>query len=119
MSLDTVELWVWWLGAAAIVALSAAVTWSVLRARTRTIGRVAGQRNDLVHSPWFLVVGSVFSLALCWLLWRPVFAALPDGARIALLVAGGLLYFGGAALAAWGRVALGKMHNVSTTMGAE
>jgi protein-S-isoprenylcysteine O-methyltransferase Ste14 len=119
MLLDTIERWVGWLGAAGIVAMSAVVTWSALQARSRQKGRISGRGIGLINSPWFLLFGSVVSLAVCWWLWRPLPIIFSDGARIALLVAGCILYFGGLALTVWGRIALGEMHNVSTTAGAE
>lgn len=117
--LDMVELAIWWLGAAGALALCIVVLYSTLRAGSRRMSRSGGQSNRLMHSPWFMAAGIVIFGALMWLLWKPIVPTLPDAIRIALLVIGGLLYFSGLALALWGRVALGDMHNVSSSFSAE
>jgi protein-S-isoprenylcysteine O-methyltransferase Ste14 len=119
MSLDFVERLVWWLGAASALAMTLVVLRSTLRAGSKRMGRVAGRRITLLHSPWFMVIGTIGGVALCWLLWEPIAPELPDGVRITLLILGGVLYFGGLGLAFWGRIALGEMHNVSSSFGAE
>jgi protein-S-isoprenylcysteine O-methyltransferase Ste14 len=53
------------------------------------------------------------------LLWRPVISLLPDGLRWLFLVVGAVSYFTGLWFIVWGRIALGKYHNVSSSMGAQ
>lgn len=117
--LDMIERVIWWLGAAAAALLCLVVLVSTLRAGSRRMSRAAGRTNALMHAPWFIALGIVLFGAIMILLWRPIVPSLPDWARIALLVIGGPLYFGGIAVALWGRVALGEMHNVSSSFGAE
>jgi protein-S-isoprenylcysteine O-methyltransferase Ste14 len=83
------------------------------------MGRVSGRGNTSLHSPWILGIATAISLILFWTLWQPIPVHVSDSLRIGLLIAGSLLYFSGLALAVWGRIALGEMHNVSTMRGAE
>ena len=73
----------------------------------------------LLRSPIFYLFTSLGYFGLCWLLWRPIPFALSDSMRIAVLVLGGLLYFAGLGLVAWGRLALGGQYFVSTSQAAQ
>jgi protein-S-isoprenylcysteine O-methyltransferase Ste14 len=53
------------------------------------------------------------------LLWNPVVPGLSPAAGLALSVAGALLVSAGAAFVVWGRLALGRYHNLSSTTGVE
>ena len=62
-----------------------------------------------------LVPSTVLGLGALYLMWRPIRVGLSAPARLAALVAGSLLYFPGLAIMLWGRLTLGRMHNVSTS----
>jgi protein-S-isoprenylcysteine O-methyltransferase Ste14 len=53
------------------------------------------------------------------LLWQPLPVALPPAGRITALILGILLYFSGMLFCLWGRLVLGRMYFVSTSMGAQ
>jgi protein-S-isoprenylcysteine O-methyltransferase Ste14 len=59
------------------------------------------------------------ALWLLRLLWRPIRPSLPERVRLFCLALGSLLYFPGVGLMLWGRITLGKMHNVSSAAGAQ
>jgi protein-S-isoprenylcysteine O-methyltransferase Ste14 len=71
----------------------------------------------LRRPPFYLLAGAVY-LGLCRLLWRPLRITLSLPARLLALLIGGSLYYSGLALTLWGRFALGKMYDVSSTFGA-
>jgi protein-S-isoprenylcysteine O-methyltransferase Ste14 len=71
----------------------------------------------LRRPPFYLLAGAGY-LGLCRLLWRPLQLTLSLPARLLALVIGGSLYFSGLALTLWGRFALGKMYDSSSTFGA-
>jgi len=68
--------------------------------------------------PVYLLIG-VFYFGFCLVIWRPLPLALSLPARIAALVLGTLLYFPGLALVLWGRLALGRLYDVSSGFGAQ
>jgi protein-S-isoprenylcysteine O-methyltransferase Ste14 len=51
--------------------------------------------------------------------WRPLPFNLPPAYQVLALLAGCLLYFPAIGLVLWGRMALGRMYFVSTSMGAQ
>jgi protein-S-isoprenylcysteine O-methyltransferase Ste14 len=71
----------------------------------------------MLRWPVYLTIGSLF-FGTSFLLWRPIPLSLPPVASLLMLVFGTLLYFSGLTLVLWGRFALGKMYNVSSSMGA-
>jgi len=88
--------------------------------RGRATNRLpALSRVFLQGSFLFYAVMSVISIGLLYRLWRPIRPTLSAPARVGALVLGSLLYFPGVALMLWGRLAMGKMHAVSTSFGAQ
>jgi protein-S-isoprenylcysteine O-methyltransferase Ste14 len=66
----------------------------------------------------YLAIGIPY-FGACALLWRPLPLTLSRPARLAALMLGALLYFPGLALVLWGRLTLGRMYNVSSSLGAQ
>lgn len=117
--LGNLELVVRIAGGVGLLIMIVIVMISVLRFRSREAGVTVGVSPRKLYSPWALAAGSLISLAVCVLLWRPIIASLPGGLRWLFLAAGGLLYFAGLWFIIWGRIALGKYHNVSSSMGVQ
>jgi protein-S-isoprenylcysteine O-methyltransferase Ste14 len=67
--------------------------------------------------PVYLIISILF-FGTCFLLWRPIPFSIAPLANLLMLVLGALLYFSGLALVLWGRLALGKMYDVSSSLGA-
>ncbi|MFQ6101045.1 MAG: methyltransferase family protein [Anaerolineae bacterium] len=118
MTLDAVERWVAWAGAvAALVCLIAALA-GIVRGLHRPRGRSTGLAWKVLTLPAYLLIGVGF-FGACYLLWRPLPLPLSASARLVALIVGALLLFPGLALVFWGRVALGEMYNVSSSVGAQ
>ena len=117
--MDTIESIIRWAGGIAALIVIIVVLISVGRFRAQPAGKIVGSSPARLYSPVFLVISSVISIAICYLLWRPIVTTLPPWAQAVALVVGTLFYFGGIGLVLWGRQALGKYHNVSTTQGVQ
>lgn len=118
MSLDGAERIVRWIGAGLLGLAWAGSALAAARALGRRPGRslgVARQRSALVA---YLLAGGPY-LLVCVLLWRRVPVEPSEAIRIACLAIGGVLGAAGFALYEWGRVALGDMYNVSSSLGSE
>ncbi len=121
MRLDTVEKWVRRGALVGMLAFLAMVFQGLWRAQRHAKGREAGQVFGLQRQPYSLrmVPASGLALGMLYLLWRPLRLTLPAPARIVALAAGVVLYVAGLALMLWGRLALGRMYNLSTSRGAQ
>lgn len=84
-------------------------------APTGRAGRLA--RRWRAHTVY--LVGAVPYFAICGLLWRPLPVSLSAGGRVAALTAGAALGASGGALYLWGRLTLGDMYNVASSLGVE
>ena len=116
--MDIVERWVGWAGAAAALVCLVAALAGMARGLRRPRGRATGLARKVLRLPGYLVIGVLF-FGPCFLLWRPLPLALSGPARGVALALGALLCFPGLALYLWARLALGEMHNVSSSMGAQ
>jgi protein-S-isoprenylcysteine O-methyltransferase Ste14 len=118
VSLHIVEQWVRWIGVvAAFVSLIAALA-GMARSLRRPRGRTTGLARKVLQLPAYLLISILF-FGPCFVLWRPLPLALMASARIVALVLGTLLLFPGLTLYLWGRLTLGEMYNVSSSMGAQ
>jgi protein-S-isoprenylcysteine O-methyltransferase Ste14 len=117
--MDTIESIIRWIGGLAALVVIIIVMISVLRFRSQPAGKTVGSSPARLYSPVFLMVGSLISIAICVLLWRPIPLILPPRAQVIALILGAVLYFSGIGLVLWGRQALGKYHNLSTTQGVQ
>jgi protein-S-isoprenylcysteine O-methyltransferase Ste14 len=116
--LDTVETVIRWLGAAATAVVLASILLGLARSLTRPRGRTTGMAGKMLTLPVYIVI-SIFYFGLWYLLWRPVPIDPSTSVRVVALALGSALLFPGLALALWGRLALGKLHNVSSALGAQ
>ena len=99
------------------------VAWTVagvgaVRAMGHPTGRALGVARTKGAAVAYLLAGVPYLLA-CVALWRPLPLEPSDGVRVAGLAIGGLLGSAGFALYLWGRLALGDMYNVSSSLGSE
>lgn len=117
MTLDRLEGWARWAGAVGALVFVGLVYAGVWGGSSRAIGRVSGRPPAGLWSVWFYGPASVLGLWLLRLLWRPLPLRLWRAARAGALVLGSLLYFPGLGLMTWGRLALGEMYNVSSSLG--
>jgi protein-S-isoprenylcysteine O-methyltransferase Ste14 len=118
VSLDDVELVVRWLGAGLLAFAWAGSAIGAARAAGHPPGRALGLARGRGAMVAYLPA-SVPYLAACVLLWRPLPVEPSDGARIVFLAIGGVLGAVGFALYVGGRIALGEMYNVSSSLGSE
>lgn len=113
--------WETWVRAAGLVVLAAAWMGAAVGARSgalRRAGRAAGMARRL-RAHLVYALGAVPYFAVCALLWRRLPVSPPVAARVVLLVAGSLLGAAGGALYLLGRRELGRMYNVSSSLGCE
>lgn len=117
--MDTTERCAQRAGFAAIIGTLAVILWSVWRGIQRPVGQKTGQEPTILRTRTFYSLASVGYFGLCMRLWRPLPMNFSGMARAAAVFFGTLLLFPGLALVLWGRLALGAMHNVSSSFGAQ
>jgi protein-S-isoprenylcysteine O-methyltransferase Ste14 len=83
----------------------------------RPKGRTIGLARVMLRWPAYLIIG-LFFFGACFLLWRPIPLVLSPLVHVVTLMLGGLLYFSGLFLVLWGRFSLGKLYDVSSSLGA-
>src|SRR5689334_10217196 len=103
ITLDIAEQWVRWSGGAVGIVLHILLFGGLLRGQFKQVGRSVGATGWQRSLP-MIALAVILYLVIFYFLWRPIPLPLSDPARIALLVAGGLLYFPGAAIMVWGRL---------------
>jgi protein-S-isoprenylcysteine O-methyltransferase Ste14 len=118
MILDTVERGVRIVGLAAVLVALSAIFWGLAGGLRRPARRTKGPARR-VYTAAYYIVASVLYFGACLLLWRPVPLTLSAQARALALVVGGVLFFPGVGLVLWGRLALGRMYNVSSGLGVQ
>lgn len=106
------------LGAAVFVASLVLSAMAAGRGAARERGRASGLAARIGAISTYLLGAGPFA-AIGVLLWSPIPVTPPVAARAALLVAGVALGLAGALVYAWGRITLGDMYNVSSSLGSE
>jgi protein-S-isoprenylcysteine O-methyltransferase Ste14 len=119
MNLNLVETLVHWFGGFLAYASLAIVFYGIWRGTHRPSGRTSGRAAGWLRSALFYFLATAGFLVFSVYFWKPLPLNLPPGVRLALLIAGSLIYFPGIALVLLGRLALGKMYFVSTSFGAQ
>lgn len=119
MGLNTVERQIRRAGGLAMLLVLAAIFAGIGRGLRRPVIARTGRFVNWLRRPLFYLLASSGYFGLCWRLWRPLPLALPRRLRALVLFPGSLLYFSGLALVLWGRLALGRMYNVSSSFGAQ
>ena len=97
----------------------AIVLYGIWRGTRRPAGRTSGRAASWLRSAVFYIFATAGFLVFSVYFWKPLPLNLPPGVRLALLIAGSLIYFPGIACVLWGRLTLGKMYFVSTSFGAQ
>lgn len=120
MRIENTEKWVRRAGAVTgLVFLSLAYV-GLWRGSRRQKGRRTGPSPAFLQETFFsyFLKGAAF-FGLLYLLRKPLPIRLPVRTRAVVLILGFLPYFSGLALMFWGRLALGSMYGVSTSLGAQ
>jgi len=115
------DAWEWWVGAVGLAGLLAAllvIYWGLWLSLSRPRGRKTGSPESMLNSAFYTLGGAAY-FALCFVLWHPLPVAPSGWARVAALAAGAALLYTGIALVIWGRLALGRMYNVSSSLGVQ
>jgi len=118
MRLDVIERWVGWAGAVALALFLGAALVGIARGLHRPRGRATGLARRILRLPAYLLISTGF-FGACYLLWRPLLLPLSIPLRAVTLALGVLLYFPGLAFCLWARLTLGRMYDVSSSMGAQ
>lgn len=93
--------------------------YGIWRGTRQPAGRMSGAAASWLRSMAFYGLASILFLAISIYFWKPLPLSFSTGARWVFLVIGSILYFPGLGLLLWGRLVLGKMYFVSTSMGAQ
>ncbi len=115
--MNSLARWVGLAGAAAAIVTLGIVLFGLWRGKRRPKGRSTGIARWMLRGPVYLIIGVLF-FGTGFLLWRPIPLSLAPLASLLMLVFGTPLYFSGLALVLWGRLTLGKMYDVSSSLGA-
>ncbi|UCC62139.1 MAG: isoprenylcysteine carboxylmethyltransferase family protein [Anaerolineae bacterium] len=118
MSLNTIERWLGWAGAAAMASFLGIALLGIARGLFRPRGRATGLARQVLRPTTYLFIGVGF-FGLCILLWRPLPVSLSALVRSVALALGTLLYFPGLSLYLWAWQTLGEMYDVSSSLGAQ
>lgn len=118
MSLDDAERILRWLGAGLLAIAWAGSAVGAVRAARRRPGRALGLASSRGALIAYLLASGPYIVG-CAILWRPLPVDPSDGLRGASLAVGGVLGAVGFALYVGGRIALGEMYNVSSSLGSE
>ena len=118
--LDWLDRWTRRLGGLAGLAVSLALYSGLVMGARHAKGRSTEDAPEVARafargSATAVVPSTVLGLGALYLMWRPIRVGLSAPVRLAALVAGSILYFPGLAIMLWGRLTLGRMHNVSTS----
>ncbi len=119
MNADVLEQCLRVLGGAATLVVLAVIFAGLWRGRRRPAGRVSGAAPKVLRHPVFYLVSGVLYIGLCYALWIPLPISLSPASRVVFMAIGAAVFFSGLALVLWGRLTLGQMYNVSTSLGAQ
>ena len=119
MNLDLAETLLRWAGGILAYTALAVVFYGIWRGARRPSGRTTGKAAGWLRSPLFYFLTSAAFLVISIYFWKPFPLDLLPGGRLALLVAGSVIYFPGMLFLLWARLALGRMYFVSTSFGAQ
>lgn len=118
MTIDGVETVIHLLGGVLLGVAWAVAGAGAIRALDRPSGRAVGIARTKGAAVAYLLAGVPY-LLVCIALWDPLPLEPSDAGRMVCLVVGGPLGLAGFALYLWGRIALGDMYNVSSSLGSE
>jgi protein-S-isoprenylcysteine O-methyltransferase Ste14 len=119
MTIERIETLTRWLGALMASATLGIVFYGIWHGIRRRVGRAKGLGASWLRSPTFYVLVTALYLTFAVLLWKPLPLSLSPRLRELALMAEALFYFPGLAFVLWGRLVLGRMHFVSTSLGVQ
>ena len=119
MVLERIQYWVQCLGGVLAFTTLGVMFYGIWRGLHRLTRRTSGPASGWLRSTAFYLLATALFLAISVLFWKPLPLVLTTGTRGLMLAAGLLIYFPGLAFALWGRLALGRMYFVSTSLGAQ
>jgi len=108
-----------WIGGLLAFTTLGGILFGIWRGIHRQAGRTSGPAASWLRSAAFYLIATALFIAVSVLLWKPLPIPLSPRMRGLALVAGALIYFPGLAFVLWGRLALGSMCFVSTSLGAQ
>jgi len=97
----------------------AVVLYGIWRGTCHPSGRTSGRAAGWLRSALFYFLATAGFVGISIGFWKPLPLNLPPGVRLALLVAGSVIYFPGMTFLLWARLVLGGMYFVSTSFGAQ
>lgn len=118
-TLDRLEVGLDWVGGLGALVTLVVLLYGIWRGTNRSVGRVVGQVPGLLRKPLFYLLASIAYFGLCYWMWQPLPLHLSPEIRTLALIIGSLGYFFGLWLVLWGRLTLGKLYFVSSSMGAQ
>ena len=116
IQLDQVEFWLYRLGGVAAFLVLLIALLGFRRAVRRPTGYQSGPAARWLRFP-LLALATLIFLLLGFLLWKPLPFELSPQFRLALDLAGALIFFPALALYLWGLVTLGDMFTASSGFG--
>ncbi|MBI2757776.1 MAG: isoprenylcysteine carboxylmethyltransferase family protein [Chloroflexi bacterium] len=119
MEMSVVETLIRRLGGLIALMTLVIVLAGIWRGTRHAMGRAVGQTTNWLRSPVFYLFSTVLFLVFSILFWRPLPLVLSPAAQIIALTLGAIFYVFGMTFVLWGRLALGKMYFVSTSLGAQ
>jgi protein-S-isoprenylcysteine O-methyltransferase Ste14 len=108
-----------WFGGLAAWGALALLMFGIWQGTRRTPGHTSGRAAGWLRSPLFYALALIAFLAISIAGWQPLPLDLPPSYDWLALLLGSLFYFPGIGLVIWGRLALGSMYFVSTSLGAQ
>ncbi len=118
-ALEWVEVYISWSGYLGALVTLGFLLFGIWRGLQRSTGRTVGRVPGVLRKPLFYLIASMIYFGLCYWLWQPLPLPLAPGVRVPVLIIGILVYFAGLGFVLWGRLALGKLYFVSSSMGAQ
>lgn len=119
LTLIWIERGLGWIGGFAALGTLSVIFLGLWRGIRQPPGRTTGRLPGMLRSPSFYVLASIGYFGLCALLWKPLPLHLSPPARILALSLGALFYFTGLSLVFWGRLTLGNLYFVSSSLGSQ
>jgi protein-S-isoprenylcysteine O-methyltransferase Ste14 len=114
--IETLEVILQWLGAAAGLGTLSIALYNMLLAQTRPTGYTAGSAKQVLRIP-YLITFTVLFIAFEYFLWQPLPIQMPWQVRLVSLLMSVAIYFASLALYLWGLRTLGLNFNASSGFG--
>lgn len=118
MEMSLVETLIRRLGGLIALVTLVIVLAGIWRGTRHAMGKAVGQTTWL-RSPVFYLFSTALFLVFSVFFWRPLPLILSPIAKIIVLTLGAIFYVLGMTFVLWGRMALGTMYFVSTSLGAQ